>query len=178
MMSNFFSEQTLKRDAMNFAPNSRTWIYLSSREFLDREVNEINLILNDFCVNWAAHGNNLKASGTLLHNRFIVLVVDESQAGASGCSIDTSVHFIQELEKKYETEFFNRLLFAYRNADLIDVSTLSDLESLVRNGTINDSTIIFNTAISSKIDFDNNFEKMLKKSWLMKRVEKLLQSIN
>ncbi|MCY7409014.1 MAG: hypothetical protein LH473_01980 [Chitinophagales bacterium] len=74
---------------MNFSPDSRTWIYLSKKEFSNEEVVELNSLLSVFCKDWAAHGNNLKAKGEVLYNRFIVLMVDETQAGASGCSIDT-----------------------------------------------------------------------------------------
>jgi hypothetical protein len=50
---------------------------------------------SNFCIQWTAHGANLKAYGEVRHHRFIVMIVDETAAGASGCSIDKSIHFIR-----------------------------------------------------------------------------------
>src|SRR5215470_11160597 len=106
---------------MNFSSQSRVWLHLSSREFTNSEVNEINDLLKQFCIQWTAHGANLYAQGEVLHQRFIVLMADETHAGASGCSIDKSVHFIQELEKRFNTQLFNRMLIAYREGETIHV---------------------------------------------------------
>ena len=53
------------------------------------------------------------------YNRFIILIVDESHAGASGCSIDKSVHFMQQLEQEYGINLFDRFNLAYRNGEEI-----------------------------------------------------------
>src|SRR5215467_9021763 len=106
---------------MTFSPQSRVWLYLSSHEFTDQETMELNELLKQFCVEWTAHGTNLFARGEVLHGRFIMLMVDETNAGASGCSIDKSVHFIQAIEKKYDTQLFNRMLVAFQVGEKVYV---------------------------------------------------------
>src|SRR6185295_14012622 len=115
---------------MNFSDQSRIWIYLSNRVFTEAEVSELNQLLEQFCIQWTAHGSNLKAGGEVLHHRFIILMVDETAAGASGCSIDKSIHFIQQIEKQFSVNLFNRMLFAWKAGEEVHVSNLSDLQKL------------------------------------------------
>ena len=85
----------------NILPDdSRIWIYQGSRSFSKEELVEVQEKLNDFIEDWTAHGDELRAGYEIRYNRFIILALDQSQNGASGCSIDASVHFIQSLEKK------------------------------------------------------------------------------
>lgn len=73
---------------MEFSQHSRVWIYQSDRKLTDPEVGKIQQELDDFTIGWTAHNNQLKARAEIRYNRFLILIVDESQAGASGCSID------------------------------------------------------------------------------------------
>src|SRR5450432_1406118 len=90
--------------------SSRIWIYVSDRKFAASEISELNNLLAIFCREWTSHGSQLAAEGEILHNQIIVLMADETKAGASGCSIDQSVHFIQSLEQKFSVHLFNRML--------------------------------------------------------------------
>ena len=92
--------------------SSRIWIYQSSRAFTNTEVQEILQQIGQFVIDWNSHGKEVKSDGTVLHNRFIVLVVDESALMVSGCSIDTSVSLIKAIEKNYSTNMFDRMQVA------------------------------------------------------------------
>ncbi len=100
------------------ADTSRVWIYQSNQAFSAAQAQEIQLKIKAFCKSWVSHSNQLKADGALVHNRFVVLSVDESQAGASGCSIDKSVHFIKGIEQTFGVNMFDRMLFAYQNQNV------------------------------------------------------------
>ena len=155
---------------MNLSDQSRIWIYLSSRYFTDAESEQLNQLLQQFCIQWTAHGTNLEAYGEVRHHRFIVLMVDESAAGASGCSIDKSIHFIQEIEKEFDTSLFNRMLFAWKEGEEIQVSKLDDLQQLFDEGVISRLTTVFDTTLPTKKDLDTRFETSLGDSWMMKRI--------
>ena len=157
---------------MNFSDQSRIWIYLSNRAFNLSEVAAINNRLQQFCIDWTAHGSNLHAKGEVIKNHFILLMVDESKAGASGCSIDKSVHFMQSLEKEFGVELFNRLLFAWMNDGRIVVSQLGDLQKLADDGVLQSDTMVFDTLLTVKKEFDERFEIPLHKSWMMKKLKR------
>ena len=76
---------------------SRVWIYQSNRTLSPLEIIEIEDKIKDFLISWTAHGSDLQASFLIKYNRFIVISLNESFNIATGCSIDSSVRFIQDL---------------------------------------------------------------------------------
>jgi len=149
------------------SPESKVWIYQSSRSFTDQETGELCIILEKFADEWASHGKNLSAYATVQYKRFIVLIVDETAAGASGCSIDTSVHFMKEVEKQYQIELFNRLNLAYLTGqgDTVELVHKSKLSELFENQTLNEETLVFNNLIETKYDFEHSWKIPLRESW-------------
>jgi hypothetical protein len=159
-----------KNSTMNFYPSSRVWVYMSDRILTDVEASDISLALKHFTKEWTAHGADLKATSEVRFNIFILLMVDESHAGASGCSIDKSIHFIQSVENKYELRLFNRLLFAWKAGDQVDISPLSDLQKLFDEGKITPETIVFDNTITTKKQLDESWMVPLKESWMYSRI--------
>ncbi|HBK83263.1 MAG TPA: ABC transporter ATPase, partial [Flavobacterium sp.] len=76
-------------------PHSKVWIYQANRKLTDAEVDEISNATQLFIEQWAAHGTSLEASYLIKYNRFIILAVNQDIQKATGCSIDSSVQFIQ-----------------------------------------------------------------------------------
>ena len=153
-----------------FSDHSRVWIYMSNRPFTDIEVSDIEMALIRFCKEWTAHGSNLSAKGEVRFNRFIILMVDEIQAGASGCSIDKSVHFIKEIEEEYNVQLFDRLLIAWMQDDEVKTTPFSEIEKLLEDGAISENTLVFNNAITTKKDLDQRWTIPLKESWMASRI--------
>lgn len=151
---------------MKLSDQSRVWLYLSSREFAEQEVEELNSLVQQFCEQWAAHGVNLAASGEVLHRRVIALLVDEAHAGASGCSIDTSVQFIRDLEMRYSTRLFDRTLVAYLNGESFQAVTLPQAIQLINDGILTEGIPVINTVITSKKELDERLVIPLGESWL------------
>ena len=149
------------------SPQSKVWIYQSDRQFTEAETNRINNELSQFADRWVAHNNALKSFAQVYYDLFIVLIVDEAQYAASGCSIDSSVHFLKNLEKKYNLDLFNRLNIAYKNdSGEIDILHKDQVEQALENGIISEKSIIFNNLVSTKSAFENNWQIPLKASWV------------
>src|ERR1700750_2533713 len=102
---------------MQFSENSRVWIYQSDKKLTDEVTQQVQQRLNAFTAEWTAHNNQLKAKAEIRYNRFFILIVDETQAGASGWSIDKSVNFMKRLEQEFGLNLFDRFNLAYREAD-------------------------------------------------------------
>ena len=88
----------------DFNDNSRVWIYQASRLFTLSEALHIENMLNELVASWTAHGAPVKGYANLLFGQFIILLADETATGVSGCSIDSSVRVIQQLEKQFGVE--------------------------------------------------------------------------
>ena len=101
--------QNYKEIFQDFSLSSRVWVYASNRALNSTESTFVQDEINGFVKQWATHGKELVAKGAVLFDRFIILAVDEQKVGASGCSIDSSVHFVKALGKELEVNFFDRL---------------------------------------------------------------------
>jgi hypothetical protein len=150
---------------MQFSENSRVWIYQSDKKLTDAIVNQIQQRLNSFTAEWTAHNNQLKAKAEIRYNRFFILVVDETQAGASGCSIDKSVNFMKRLEQEFNISLFDRFNLAYRDADEVLSLPRHDFEELLKQGRINTSTIVFNNLVQNLTELETKWEVPFKDSW-------------
>lgn len=152
-------------DLTSMDKSSRVWVYQSNREFSEAEVLKLQDQLTLFASQWAAHGSRLAAGAQVYYNRFIVLAVDESQAGASGCSIDSSVRFIKQLEEEYRISLTDRMLFAIREDGKVKTFTRSAFEDAIEKGRILPETLVFNNLVKNKEEFDKGWETPLKQSW-------------
>ncbi len=149
-----------------FSDESRIWIYQSGREFTEPELAKINEHLKAFATQWVSHQKQLIAHGEVLHRRFVVLMVDDIQGnGASGCSIDASVKFVQELGKAYKTDLFNRLDFAYFEEGTVKIVHKTELPKLLAEGGISEETLFFDNLVKNKGQLKDRWMVPLKDSW-------------
>jgi hypothetical protein len=113
----------------DFPETAKVWLYQSDRAFTTAEKITIEKQLTDFINEWAAHGTKLKAKSELVGDFHIVLAVDESVYGASGCSIDASVRFIKSLGDQFGIDFFNRMNFLVESNNGLKLVHFSDLKN-------------------------------------------------
>jgi ABC-type uncharacterized transport system ATPase subunit len=157
----------------DFDGASRVWIYQSSRLFTIGEALEIEDLLNDFATNWRSHGDKVKGYANLLFGQFIVLLADETAAGVSGCSTDSSVRLIKDIEQKFKVDMFNRQNLAFVVKDKVQMLPLTQLKYAVENNFIEADTLYFNNLVQTKDELLNNWLIPVKESWLAKRVPSL-----
>lgn len=151
--------------------SSKVWIYQSDKELTYDQIDLIRPKLFEFADLWTAHNANLDAYANIFHKRFIAIFVDETRAGASGCSIDKSVHFVEMLGEALGVDFFNRMLFSYLkdDEDVVCV-TSSELKTQYKEGHINDETLVFDNLVKTKIDFLERWVTPLKETWMKRFV--------
>jgi hypothetical protein len=146
-------------------PSSRIWIYQADKKIQAAERDFISQHLSSYCEQWSAHGHPLRASFKIAEDHFIILAVDESAYGASGCSIDTSVKAVQDITQKTGIDFFNRELIAFRKEE-IHLISLRNLKHKFSEGIWNGSTIAFNNTITEKGQLDTQWAKPAGETWL------------
>ncbi|QPH39125.1 ABC transporter ATPase [Pedobacter endophyticus] len=150
---------------MSFSPQSRVWVYQSDRKFSSAEETAIIEKLAAFTNQWKAHGNELLARAEIRYGYFIILTVDETQANVTGCSIDSSVRLIKEIEQDYHVDLFNRFNMAYKVDDQVIVNNKEDFETLINIKQITPETIVFNNMVQTLAELENKWEVPLKNSW-------------
>ncbi|MBP6532881.1 MAG: ABC transporter ATPase, partial [Bacteroidia bacterium] len=80
----------------SLSDNSRIWIYQADRELTADEQSFLNQELLNFITDWTAHNVALSGSFEILHDRFLVIMIDENKTSASGCSIDKCFNFLKK----------------------------------------------------------------------------------
>ena len=149
-----------------FSPDSRLWVYVCDRELTEVESNVIQQELDLFCRQWTAHNLALKAAAEVFYQQFIFLMVDETSAGASGCSIDKSVHFLEQLGARMHVDFFERKRFAWVGEDdVFQFSTAPELAVQVQNQAIQATTRMANTLVQTKQDLADKWLVPFQQSW-------------
>jgi hypothetical protein len=165
---NFEYKHLLPED---FHPQSRVWIYQSSRLFSMGEALHIEEMMEDFVSTWQSHGAKVKGYANLFFGQFIIIMADETQAGVSGCSTDSSVRLIKDIEKRFGVDMFNRQSLAFIVKDKVQVLPLSQLNYAIENEFIKPETIYFNNLVQTKQEMEDSWLQPVKDSWLAKKLK-------
>jgi hypothetical protein len=152
-------------DFNNLPDTSRIWVYQSNRKFTPEELAYIDAKTRYFLTQWTAHGADLEAGFEIRYDRFIVLGLNQENASASGCSIDASVHFVQELQEKLEVDLLDKMNVTYYNGAFIAHKSLLDFRKMAKNKSVSSSTIVFNNLVNTMVEYKENWEVPAKDSW-------------
>ncbi|AXT60044.1 ABC transporter ATPase [Aquimarina sp. AD10] len=144
---------------------SRVWIYQANRSFSQEELEEIKNKLNEFLEQWTAHGSDLKASYEIKYKRFITIGLDQGLNPATGCSIDASVHFIQDLEQLYSVDLMDKMNVSFKQGEFVAYKTLSDFKMMAKKRSVSPNTIVFNNLVTNIAEYRTNWEVPAKDSW-------------
>lgn len=144
---------------------SQVWIYQANRSFSENEIEEISDRLEQFLSSWTAHGANLNASFEIKYKRFIVIALDQKLNAATGCSIDASVNFIQQLEKEYNVDLLDKMNVSYKQGEHIAYKTLLDFRKMAKDKAVSPNTIVFNNLVNNKAEYLESWEVPASDSW-------------
>ncbi|PNQ72993.1 ABC transporter ATPase [Hanstruepera neustonica] len=152
-------------DFKNLPEESRVWIYQANRSFTESEIAEIENKLNVFIENWTAHGSDLQSGYLIKYKRFIVIGLNQNLNKATGCSIDASVHFIQQLEKEYQVDLMDKMNVSYKQGDFIAYKSLADFKQMAKDKAVSKNTIVFNNLVNNIAEFNEYWEVPASESW-------------
>ncbi|MBT8273251.1 MAG: ABC transporter ATPase [Bacteroidia bacterium] len=144
---------------------SRVWIYQANRSFTEDELAEIRSKLDMFIEQWTAHGSDLESGYIIEYKRFIIIGLNQNLNNATGCSIDASVHFIQQLEKDYNVDLMDKMNVSYKQGEFVAYKELSEFKKMAKDRAISKNTIVFNNLVATKAEFLEHWEVPAKDSW-------------
>jgi len=153
--------------------SARTWVFGADKT-LDGSASEKLLIEVDrFLSQWKAHGSPLTVGRDWTYGRFLTVAVDQSTAGASGCSIDGLFRSLRALEPKLGASLVTSGLLFYRGPKR-DVESVDreQFAALSANGTIGPDTRVFDPTVTSLGEWRARFELNAGESWHAGLLEK------
>src|SRR5690606_30514157 len=93
------------------------WIFQADRPFAKEERADIDRRLRAFTEEWSVHGMPFDTSFTVKFDQFVILAADETAQMASGCSIDSSVRALKDLEASLGISLFERNQVAFQTKE-------------------------------------------------------------
>lgn len=144
---------------------SRVWVYQANRSFNDSELESIRMSLDLFLNKWTAHGSDLQAAYLIKYKRFIVIGLNQDLNQATGCSIDASVHFIQQLEKQFNVDLLDKMNVSYKQGEYVAYKPLNEFKKMAKERAVSPNTIVFNNLVATKAEFEDNWEVPARESW-------------
>lgn len=151
--------------APGFSPQSRVWVYVTERTLTDVEAALAQSELSRFVAQWTAHNAALHAAAEVWGHNFLILMVDETQAGASGCSIDKSVHFLEDLGRRLGVDCFARTRFAWKADNVLHLLSQADFAKEVQAGIVTPDTLVVNSLAQTKADLAERWLVPFGQSW-------------
>lgn len=145
---------------------ARVWVYQANRALTNDEVGTITETLKPALDTWEAHGKALTASGKVFEHRFIVIGVDERDELPSGCSIDKSVHWLQQIGNQLNVDFFDRSLAYLDENNSVQTIPVPQIKKAVQEELITPFTTVFNNQVATKAQWMNHWKTNASNTWL------------
>lgn len=160
--------ETLEKvSSLNSLSNeARVWIFQSSKPLVGEHRLQVSSTLITFLKDWAAHGKQLFAAFEIVHDRFIVIAVEESMAQATGCSVDKLMRTIQLLDEKLQLNCLERMKVAFRDkAGEIQECSVQEFAVMLSSGIADASTFVFNNVLTNLGEYRIKWEVPVNQSW-------------
>lgn len=97
-------------------------------------------------------------------------MADETATGVSGCSTDSSVRMIKEIERTFAVNLFDRQSLAFVIKDKIEILPLAQFKYAIENNFLAPENLYFNNLVSTKKELLEKWIIPVKESWLAKKI--------
>lgn len=146
--------------------DARVWIFGASDSLADAVEHAMLADVDGWLDQWQAHGHPLTAARDWRDGRFLVVGVDQSTAGASGCSVDALFRILQEVERATGTPLLAGGRVFYRDAnDAVQCVDRATFTARAQGGAIGGDTPVFDTTLTSAGAYRERFERPMQESW-------------
>jgi hypothetical protein len=146
---------------------SRVWTFGSDRPLSEEASTALLQGVDEHLVDWKAHGAPLTVGRQVRDDRFLVVAVDQSTTGASGCSIDGLFRVLQRLEPLVGASLVGGGRVFYRDhTGHVQTAARNEVAGLASAGEISPDTVVFDTTITDLGSWRSHFEQPAKKSWI------------
>jgi len=147
--------------------SARVWVFGATEQLTGTQRAALDADLSGFVRSWAAHGSQLLAAHDIVLDRFLVIAVDESLHGASGCSIDVMIRQLAGLERELSVKLLDSGLIWYRgrSGDIVSCER-SEFKNRSDQGEIDAASRVFDPTIQTLGALrGGEFERPAGESW-------------
>ena len=146
--------------------DARVWVFGAANELTAPASDRLLAAVDEFLAQWNAHGSPLRCGREWREGRFLAIGVDQSTAGASGCSIDGLFRTLGRVEPELGTSLLGGGRLYYRGDDgRVNAATRKRFTELAGEGRIGPDTPTFDTSITTASAWRQEFERPVRESW-------------
>jgi len=146
--------------------NAKVWVYQSSLELTDSDLEQIKEIGDFFLEQWKSHNLPVNGSIDVYDNRFIVISAFSDEDAMCGKAQDAQMRLIKELEDVVAGKLTDRMLVFYQEDNELKSFHFSELGQLLSANKISSETIVFNSLVATKKEFKSSWKLAIKSTWL------------
>jgi len=146
--------------------SARTWVFGAERALDEGATDLLLREVDRFLSEWRAHGAPLTVGRDWKYGRFLTVAVDQSTAGASGCSIDGLFRSLKALEPKLGASLVTSGVVFYRGRKgAIECVDRERFTALSADGEITPKTRVFDPTVTTLGEWRARFELDAAHSW-------------
>ena len=129
--------------------DARLWIFPAERPLSAPEQAQLLAMVDRFIDQWRAHAVPLTAGREIRYDRFLLVAVDQRQAGPSGCSIDALFRQTTTLEQEMGVALADHAPVLFRRGGAIERMPRDAFAKLAAAGTVDFETAVFDNTVTS-----------------------------
>ena len=146
--------------------DARLWVFAASDQITGERAHRLLAAVDEWLAEWKAHGEPLTCARDWREDRFLVIGVDQSTAGASGCSIDALFRVLQDLQATLGTSLLGGGRVFYRTRDgQVKPATRGEFTERAAAGAVDLETTVFDTSVTTASAYRSEFERRVADSW-------------
>ena len=146
--------------------DARVWVFAASSAVGGARAGRLLAAVDGWLSQWSAHGEPLTCARDWRNDHFLAIGVDQSAAGASGCSVDALFRVLQQQQGAIGTSLVGGARIFFRDpAGAIQCVDRDAFARLLSVGAVGDATPGFDTTITSLTAYRSAFERPCAESW-------------
>jgi hypothetical protein len=146
--------------------DARLWVFAASDAVIGERSQTLLSAVDEWLAEWKAHGEPLSCGREWRDDHFLVIGVDQSTAGASGCSIDALFRVLQQLQGSLGTSLVGGGRVFYRGADgRITAVSRGEFALRAAAGGIDATTEVFDITTTTAAAYRRGFSARAGETW-------------
>ena len=150
----------------NLPDDSRTWVFGADKTLTATQARALLAEVDRYLAQWRAHGAPLTVGRDFTDGRFLIVAVDQTTEGASGCSIDGLFRALKALGSQLGASLVTSGLVFYRDKEgSVNSVDRAQFSALAAGGEISSATRVFDPTVTTLGEWRARFEMSAADSW-------------
>jgi hypothetical protein len=146
--------------------DARVWVFASESPLKGGSAHRLLDEVDRYLEQWRAHGQPLTCARTWRDDRFLAVGVDQTDAYASGCSIDGLFRVLQALRPVLGASLLGGGRVHYRDErGAIQSASREEFANLGARGGVTAETRVFDPTVATVAEWRQRFETDAGQSW-------------